>query len=143
MLYPKPLENTVPTPAQAAFNKFLVNDNGIRGTIAPLSDENFNLLWHVGPDYMPQDILDLIGTDAVTLFKASAALDQFRAIIDPTYVPKTLPYPVTFNADGSVTATVPPYVPPVIPTPVQPMTVPPVIPTETTATETIIPPVTP
>jgi hypothetical protein len=120
MLYPQQNPNAPLSAVQVAFNQLIENNWGLRGTIIPLSDQSYNLVNHNGKsdkdsngtDYNMNDILALIGSDALELFTASAALDQFRAVIDPSFKSRTSLYPVTFNTDGSATATIPPSVDP-------------------------------
>ena len=74
----------------------------------------FDLVWN-SQDYTAQEMLDLWGTNAVSLFQAVQYATQIIQLVVPTYQPSNPPYPFTINADGTVSVTypTPPPAPPV------------------------------
>ena len=62
----------------------------------------FQLLWH-STDKTPQEVCDMLGTDAAKGFEAHAKLQELIYLIDPTWVPLVPPVGYTVNQNGTVT----------------------------------------
>jgi hypothetical protein len=62
----------------------------------------FQLLWH-SSDKTPQQVCDMMGTDAAKGFEAHAKLQELIYLIDPTWVPLVPPVGYTVNQNGTVT----------------------------------------
>ena len=62
----------------------------------------FQLLWH-STDKTPQEVCDVMGTDAAKGFLAHAKLQELIYLIDPTWVPLVPPVSYTINQNGTVT----------------------------------------
>ena len=66
----------------------------------------FNDIWR-NPNFTSKQIVEGYGTDAQILFGASAKTAELLTMVDPDFVPPTIPEGISFvvNADGSVTVT--------------------------------------
>ena len=66
----------------------------------------FDLVWN-SQDYTAQEMLDLWGTNAVSLFQAVQYATQIVQLVNPLYQPPTVPQTFQINADGTVTTPTP------------------------------------
>jgi 3-methyladenine DNA glycosylase Tag len=62
----------------------------------------FNKIWK-SEEVSPQEILDSFGTDAVSLFVYSSAIQTLLSQVDNTYTPMVPPSEYIINPDGTVT----------------------------------------
>ena len=69
-------------------------------------ERRFNDIWN-NPLFNAPELVTQYGNDAVTLFQASSKMAELLVIVDPTYVPPSVPskYSFTMNQNGSVTVT--------------------------------------
>lgn len=63
----------------------------------------YTFLWHNPSGLTPQQVCDLLGTDATTLFTFKAALESATATILPSLTLLADPHAHTVNQDGTVT----------------------------------------
>ena len=62
----------------------------------------FQLLWH-SSEKTPQQVCDMMGTDAAKGFQAHGKLQELIYLIDPTWLPLMPPCSYVANHDGTVT----------------------------------------
>jgi len=62
----------------------------------------FQLLWH-STDKTPQEVCDMMNTDAAKGFLAHAKLQELIYLIDPSWVPLVPPVSYAINQNGTVT----------------------------------------
>lgn len=111
-LFPEPSPQPEPTLSEAIVTRLKDSAFKMRGLNLRFYMESFDAVWRPRQNLLvsPASIVGAMGTDALEMFAAHAAMRDFLESISPGIVPDgyTAPlYPVTFSEDGSAAVTLP------------------------------------
>lgn len=77
-------------------------NTGCLNTMGATAARLFDIVWHT-KGKSPQEVCDLLGTEAVKAFELHAKMQELIYALDPTWVPLVPPHEYVKNADGTVT----------------------------------------
>jgi hypothetical protein len=90
-----------PEPQPTALDRIVDENTHCLEVMKETARVVFHLLWH-STDKTPQEVCDMMGTDAAKGFEAHAKLQELIYLIDPTWVPLVPPVGYSLQQDGSV-----------------------------------------
>jgi hypothetical protein len=91
-----------PEPQPTALDRIVNENTHCLSVMKDTAKVVFQLLWH-SRDKTPQQVCDMMGTDAAKGFLSHAKLQELIYLIDPTWVPLVPPVGYTVNQNGTVT----------------------------------------
>jgi len=90
-----------PEPQPTALDRIVDENTRCLSVMKDTARAVFQLLWH-STDKTPQQVCDMMNTDAAQGFLAHSKLQELIYLIDPTWVPLVPPVSYTVNQNGTV-----------------------------------------